>query len=289
MLEGIEQVLLEERPENVLVCADANFNLAGALAARKLRLNLGHVEAGLRSDDWRMPEEHNRVMIDHISDWLFVPTLEGYENAARDNVKGDIFLTGNTIVDAVQRNIEIAREKSDILEELGVDTGKYVVLTAHREENVDDPAVLEQVLEIIERISSEFNQPVIYPIHPRTEKRLKQFGLKAEIGEIDGLHLVDPLGYLDFLTLLSGADFVLTDSGGIQEETCILQVPCVTLRENTERPETVEIGANMIAGTDPEDVLIAAQQMSDRSREWSNPFGDGDAAKEIVDRVLSDV
>jgi UDP-N-acetylglucosamine 2-epimerase (non-hydrolysing) len=288
MLEGIEEVLLEERPENVLVCADANFNLAGALAARKLRLNLGHVEAGLRSDDWRMPEEHNRVMIDHISDWLFVPTLEGYENAARDNVKGDIVLTGNTIVDAVQRNIKLAREQSGILDDLGVETGEYVVLTAHREENVDDPDVLEQVLEIIERVSNEFDRPIVYPIHPRTEKRLEQFGLEDDIAAVDGLHLVDPLGYLDFLTLLSGADFVLTDSGGIQEETCILQIPCVTLRENTERPETVDVGANEIAGTDPEDVLAAAREMRDRPREWSNPFGDGDAAEKIVDTVLGD-
>lgn len=286
MLEGIEQVLLKERPENVLVCADANFNLAGALAGRKLRLNVGHVEAGLRSDDWRMPEEHNRVMIDHIADWLFVPTEEAQQNAIEDNVKGEVVLTGNTIVDAVQRNLKFAREESMVRDVLGVEAGEYVVFTAHREENVDDPEVLSQLIEIIDRVTTELEEPVVYPIHPRTEKRLEQYGMAEEMKGIQRLQLIDPLGYLDFLQLLSDADVVLTDSGGIQEETCILEVPCVTLRENTERPETVEVGANVIAGTDPDSVLKHAKEIRTRDREWENPFGDGTAAEQIVDTVL---
>jgi UDP-N-acetylglucosamine 2-epimerase (non-hydrolysing) len=286
MLEGIEQALLEERPENILVCADANFNLAGALAGRKLRLNVGHVEAGLRSDDWMMPEEHNRVMIDHISDWLFVPTEEAKQNAIKDNVKGEILLTGNTIVDAVERNLKLAHEQSAIREDLGVKEGKYVVFTAHREENVDDPEVLERLIEIIDRVTFELDLPVVYPIHPRTEKRLEQYGLDAKMEVINGLQLIEPLGYLDFLQLLSDSHVVLTDSGGIQEETCILEVPCITLRENTERPETVEVGSNVIAGTAPDEVLTATREMLERTRDWPNPFGDGTAAEQIVDTVL---
>lgn len=286
MLTGIEAILLEERPENVLVCGDANFNLAGALAARKLRLNVGHVEAGLRSDDWRMPEEHNRVMIDHISEYLFAPTEETQQNAIEDNVKGKVVVTGNTIVDAVERNIEIARERSDILERLSLLESEYAVFTAHREENVDDPSILSDLIEVIQRVTTEFDTEVVYPIHPRTEKRLAQFDMGEELRSIDELHLIDPVGYFDFLRLLSDADVVLTDSGGIQEETCILGVPCVTLRENTERPETVAVGANTIAGTDPDTVLNHSQTMRTTEPDWENPFGDGSAARRIVDVAL---
>lgn len=288
MLQGIEEILLEERPENVLVCGDANFNFAGAVAARKLRLTLGHVEAGLRSEDWRMPEEHNRVMIDHISDYLFAPTEEACQNATKDNVKGDIILTGNTVVDAVQRNINIAHQRSNILEELELNRGDYFVLTAHREENVDDKEVLSEIIEITKRLISEFELPVIYPIHPRTEKRLNQFGLYNEYKSISGLQLIDPLGYLDFLELMSGSELALTDSGGVQEETCILGVPCITLRENTERPETVEVGSNTIAGTDPTDVIEDVRRMRTVNTSWNNPFGDGNAAEKIIDTVLQE-
>lgn len=286
MLTGIEAALLEERPENVLVCGDANFNLAGALAARKLRLNVGHVEAGLRSNDWRMPEEHNRVMIDHISEYLFAPTKGTRQNALEDNVTGEVVVTGNTIVDAVERNIDIAREHSDILGSHSLSDGEYAVFTAHREENVDDPVLLSDLIEIIQRVTTDIGTDVVYPIHPRTEKRLSQFELDEPIRSIDGLHLIDPVGYLDFLRLLSGADVVLTDSGGIQEETCILGVPCVTLRENTERPETVSVGSNVVAGTDPDTVLEHTHTMRAVGPDWENPFGDGTAAQQIVDVTL---
>ncbi|WP_227379424.1 non-hydrolyzing UDP-N-acetylglucosamine 2-epimerase [Haladaptatus halobius] len=288
MLGGIEAVLLEERPETVLVCGDANFNLAGALAARKLRLELGHVEAGLRSGDWRMPEEHNRVMIDHISDYLFAPTEQTRENAVEDNVKGEIVVTGNTIVDAVERNMEIARAQSDILERLSLEGSEYAVFTAHREENVDDRAVLSDLIEILDQVTSEEGIPIVYPLHPRTEKRLEQFGLMESIRGISDLHLIDPVGYLDFLQLLVNADVTLTDSGGIQEESCIIGVPCVTLRKNTERPETVEVGANTIAGTDPDAVIRRLEVARGWIGDWENPFGDGDAALRIADTVLDE-
>lgn len=287
MLTGIEARLLEERPENVLVLGDPNLTLATALAARKLQLNVGHVEAGLRSDDWRMPEEHNRVMVDHISEYLFAPTEEAQQNAIEDNVKGEVFITGNTIVDAVERNIEVARKQSNILDRLSLQAGEYVAFTAHREENVDDPEILSNLIEVIERIPTDLGLEVVYPIHPRTEKRLEQFDLDDELRAIKGLHLIDPVGYLDFLQLLSDANVVLTDSGGIQEETCILGVPCVTLRENTERPETVAVGANAVAGTNPDAVLDHTRTMRTTERDWENPFGDGNAAKRVVDVTLN--
>jgi len=286
MLAGIESILLEEQPENVLVCGDANFNLAGGLAARKLRLTLGHVEAGLRSDDWRMPEEHNRVILDHISDYLFAPTETAERNAIEDNIKGEIHITGNTIVDAVQRNIDIAREKSTVLSDFGISDGDYVVFTAHREENVDDPEILSELLTVIERVTDDVGYPVVYPIHPRTEKRLEQFDMLDRARSISDLHFTSPLGYLDFLQLMDSAATVLTDSGGIQEETCILGVPCVTLRENTERPETVEIGANRVAGTDPETVIACLTEAIDTDSDWSNPFGEGTASEQIIDKIV---
>lgn len=286
MLEGIESILIDEKPENVLVCGDANFNLAGALAASKLGLTLGHVEAGLRSDDWRMPEEQNRVMIDHISDHLFVPTEQAKRNAIEDNVHGEVHVTGNTIVDAVKRNITRAREYSTVFDDIGLQADEYVVFTAHREENVDDPDVLSNFVSVIETIAEEWGVPVVYPIHPRTRDRLEAFELAGRAEAIEPLFLVPPLGYLDFLRLLSNATVVLTDSGGIQEETCILEVPCVTLRRSTERPETVDVGANKIAGTDPGDILSMASEMRGVTGEWDNPFGDGNASARIADIVL---
>ncbi|MFC7231572.1 non-hydrolyzing UDP-N-acetylglucosamine 2-epimerase [Saliphagus sp. GCM10025308] len=286
MLEGIEEILLEETPENVLVCGDANFNLAGALAARKLGLNVGHVEAGLRSDDWRMPEEHNRVIIDHISEFLFAPTEQAKRNAAEDNVKGNIYVTGNTVVDAVQRNIDISRKKSTILEDL--DAGEFVLFTAHREENVDDRETLVDLIEVIQRLTESYEVEVVYPIHPRTKKRLQQFELEETTNAIDGLHLIEPVGYLDFLQLIDKAEITLSDSGGVQEESCIIGTPCVTLRENTERPETVDVGSNVIAGTDPNEVLSHVEGMWNIPNDWVNPFGDGTAAKQIIDIVLGE-
>ncbi|KXA91409.1 UDP-N-acetylglucosamine 2-epimerase [candidate division MSBL1 archaeon SCGC-AAA259A05] len=283
MLKGIEKVLLNEKPKVILVCGDANFNLAGALAGRKLRIKVGHVEAGLRSNDWRMPEEHNRVMIDHISDYLFAPTEEAKENALKDNVKGEVFVTGNTIVDAVNQNLKIAEEKSQILEKLGLTEESYFVITAHREENVDSKRNLSKLIETIEKIGENHqSSKIVYPVHPRTRKRLKEFELADRAESIDKLNLMEPLGYLDFLKLLKNARLVLTDSGGIQEESCIMQVPCVTLRENTERPETVEVGSNIVAGLEPSEVLKATEEMLSRERNWKNPFGEGTAAENIV-------
>jgi UDP-N-acetylglucosamine 2-epimerase (non-hydrolysing) len=248
------------------------------------------MEAGLRSDDWSMPEEHNRVMIDHISDILFAPTEATKENLVQDNVRGKIFITGNTIVEAVRDNVKIAGQKSDILEKLSVHPREYFLLTFHREENVDNKRRLENFLQCIHALDARYSYQIIFPIHPRTQIRLKHFELYDQLQEIASLQFVEALGYFDFLQLLSNARLVLTDSGGIQEESCILKVPCVTLRENTERPETVEVGANIVASTTAAKVLEAAGYFLREGKEknWKQPFGDN-AAQKIADVLVGEI
>jgi len=288
MIAGLESAFISSRPGIIIVGGDANTNLAGALAARKLGIRVAHVEAGLRSNDWRMPEEHNRVMIDHISEYLFAPTQEAKENLVKDNVKGKIFVVGNTIVDAVYQNMEIARNKSKILQTLGLIPQTYFVLTLHREENVDSAEILKSILEGIEQIAREFDYKTIFPIHPRTKKRISDFKLLHILESNPKVQVIEPIGYLDFLLLLSHARLILTDSGGIQEECCILKVPCVTLRDNTERPETLRVGANSLGGTSPQTMLRSVHEMLAKDRNWENPFGDGTAGVRIVE-VLCDV
>jgi len=284
MLEGVEKALFKEKPKLVLVGGDANTNLAGALAARKVHICVGHVEAGLRSGDWRMPEEHNRVIMDKISDFLFAPTEEARRNLIEDNVRGKIFVTGNTIVDAVRQNVAIARSKSKIREELGLEHGNYFLLTLHREENVDFEENLTGVLKGIELLAENLGSEIVFPIHPRTKKRIEYFKLTPFVDKIRGLRIIDPTGYLDFLALLEGSDLVLTDSGGIQQESCVLKIPCVTLRENTEWVETVQIGSNTVAGTKPKNILNKAKVMVTARRRWENPFGK-DVGRKIVDII----
>ena len=286
MLTGIEKVLVRERPRVVVVGGDANTNLAGALAARKLGIEVGHVEAGLRSFDWRMPEEHNRVMIDHISEHLFAPTKRACENLQKDWVRGKIYLTGNTIVEALRYHAVMASTRSDVLATYGIARKGYFLLTLHRAENVDSASRLALLLSAVEAIIKQHDVPVVFPCHPRTRKRLREFGLEDRAVSLTELHLIEPMGYLDFLKMEANAALVLTDSGGIQEESCILKVPCVTLRETTERQETVEVGSNIVAGLEPESTLHATTQMLRARREWPNPFGDGKAAKRIVDVLM---
>lgn len=287
MLKGIERVLLAERPKLVLVGGDANTNLAGALAARKLRVSVGHVEAGERSYDWRMPEEHNRVMIDHISDILFVTNEKGRANLLQESVRGEIVVSGNPIVDAAQQNLGIAERKSRVLEEFGLRAKEYFVLTLHREENVDSKRNLSDTLRGVQEASKATGTQVQFMAHPRTLKRIREFGLEDTVAAAgDGLRIRDAIGYLDFLRLLSGASLVLTDSGGVQQEACILGVPCVTLRENTEWTETLEIGANALAGTEPRRIVAAVRHMLEAKTGWKMPFGDGRSAERIVDAAL---
>lgn len=278
MLMKIEKVLEKEKPDIVLVQGDTNSTLAGALAATKLGIKVGHVEAGLRSFDKRMPEEINRVLTDHCSDYLFAPTQISKKNLLREGIGNyKIFVTGNTIVDAVYQNLEIAKRKRNALNNLNLEPEKYFLVTVHRQENVDDKSRFFGILKGLEKVSKEFNIPIVYPIHPRSRKRMVEFSLNPE-----GVRLIDPVDFLTFLQLESNARLVLTDSGGVQEETCILRIPCVTLRDSTERPETIEVGSNILAGTNPERILKCVKEMISKEIGWKNPFGDGTASQKII-------
>jgi len=279
MLMGIERVLQREAPDVVLVEGDTNTVVAGALAAVKLGIKVGHVEAGLRSYDRSMPEEINRVVADHVSDYLFAPTWLSSGILEGEGIsESQIFVVGNTIVDAVNQNLELAETKAKFPPEVKVEKGSYFVATTHRQENVDDKVRFDGILVGLRQSAKDFGVPVIFPIHPRARARLEKFELSYS-----GLSVIEPLDYLAFLKLLSEAKLVFTDSGGLQEESCILKVPCVTLRDNTERPETLEVGSNVLAGTDPERIFRSAKKMLGKLRSWENPFGDGNSAKRIVE------
>jgi UDP-N-acetylglucosamine 2-epimerase (non-hydrolysing) len=279
MLIEIEKVLLDEKPEVVLVEGDTNSILAGALAAVKLGIKVGHVEAGLRSYDRSMPEEINRVITDHISDYLFAPTSRAAALLSGEGIaKENTFVTGNTIVDAVYQNIELAGKKVDVLKDLNLKANEYLLLTLHRQENVDNRERFASILDGIEQASAALGMPVYYPVHPRSRKMMAEFGLIPK-----NILMSEPVDFLGFLQLESNARLIFTDSGGVQEEACILGVPCVTLRDNTERPETVEVGANVIAGARAENIMRAASTMLGRDNNWNNPFGDGKAAMRIIE------
>ncbi len=281
MLAGIEEILIKDRPDVVLVQGDTNTVLAGALAASKLQIKIGHVEAGLRSFDRKMPEETNRVIADHISDYLFTPTQTSSKCLLDEGIPYEkIFVTGNTVVDSAYQNLEISKKSTFILEKLGLREKEYFIATAHRAENVDDENSLCGILKGLSQIYEEFRLPVIFPAHPRTVKMIKEF--RFEIPK--GIHLIEPLGYLEFLQLESGAKLILTDSGGVQEESCVLKVPCVTLRDNTERPETVDVGANVIAGTG-DHIITSVQKMIKSNPKWINPYGHGNAGELIVNTL----
>jgi UDP-N-acetylglucosamine 2-epimerase (non-hydrolysing) len=230
-----------------------------------------------------MPEEHNRVIIDHIPELLFATNDKARQNLEADGARGTIVVTGDPIVDATAENLEIARRSSGVPESLGLERGRYLVATVHREENVDDPDALANILAGLRLLTRELRRPIVFATHPRTRKRLVEFGLGEEATAVPDLVLTEALGYLDFLSLMDSAALVLTDSGGVQQESCILGIPVVTLHENTEWTETVTLGANMLAGTNPESILGAAGAMLGRGRDWPSPFGDGRAATRIVD------
>jgi UDP-N-acetylglucosamine 2-epimerase (non-hydrolysing) len=281
ILMGVEKVLLDENPDIVLVEGDTNSVLAGALAAAKLHIEVGHVEAGLRSYDRSMPEEINRILADHCSDYLFAPTPKARQILLGEGVSEEkIFVTGNTIVDAVYQNLEIAREQRNTLSSLNLAARQYFLVTLHRQENVDDPRRFASILKGLDRVAAQFHIPTIYPIHPHSRKRMGESGLDPR-----NITLIEPTSFLDFLQLESNARLILTDSGGVQEEACILGIPCVTLRDNTERPETLEVGANILAGASPDKILDCTEVMLNRGDKWSNPFGDGRAGQRIVEVV----
>jgi UDP-N-acetylglucosamine 2-epimerase (non-hydrolysing) len=284
MIREISKILDKTRPDVILVQGDTNTVLAGAQAANKLGIKIGHHEAGLRSHNLTMLEETNRIITDHISDYLFCPTEDARNNLREEGISEDkIFLTGNTVVDALLQNIELADKKVNIFEKFNLTKGNYIVATAHRAENVDIEERLAGILAGLKLVSEHFNLPIIYPMHPRTMNNIKKFGLAVP----EKVRVVEPLGYFEFLQLEANAKLIITDSGGVQEEACILKIPCVTVRDETERPETIKAGVNILAGADPENILEGAKKMLEDNKNWSNPFGDGQAGKRIVEHLIS--
>ncbi len=279
VLMAMEKVLLERKPDAVVVVGDVNSTVAATLAAAKLEIPVAHVEAGLRSFDRGMPEEINRLMTDVVSHWLFTTEPSGDENLRREGVPEEkIHFVGNVMIDTLQANLARAREL-DTLERLGLEPGGYVALTLHRPSNVDEEAQLRALFGVLEEIHQEL--PVVFAVHPRTRAAIE----RLLDGREPALRLIDPLGYLDFLRLMSDARFMLTDSGGVQEETTVLGVPCLTMRENTERPVTITDGTNVLVGSDAERIRAEARKILDgQGKKGRIPDGwDGHAAARIVD------
>ncbi len=281
IMEAFEPVLLEHKPSAVLVVGDVNSTVACGLVAVKLGVKLVHVEAGLRSFDRQMPEEINRVVTDALSDLLFCTEPSGVANLRREGVSDKkVFLVGNVMIDTLLRHKETA-EASTILDELNLTAGAYAAMTLHRPANVDDPEVFAGIIDALEVIQKDM--PIIFPVHPRTRQNMDSGPLRERLSNMHGLRIMDPLSYLDFLKLLSSARIVLTDSGGIQEETTILGVPCVTIRENTERPVTIDVGTNILGGVRCDSILSAYRDKMNDTRERSTPeLWDGKAAERIV-------
>lgn len=287
MVRDIMDVLKKERPQVSIVQGDTISVLTGALASNRLGIKVAHHEAGLRSHDNTMPEEVNRVIVDQISEFLFVPSKQAEKNLneeSRNNHK--IFHTGNTIVDAVLENAEIVDKKVNILKKLKLNSKEYITVTAHRAENVDSPKRLQNIITGLDLVAKWSKLPIIYPIHPRTKKNLKEFGIEVP----KTIRLTKSLSFLEFLQLEKNSALVMTDSGGIQEECFILKVPCVTLRDNTERPETVKYGGNIVAGNDPKKILASAKKMLNKKiTSKSTPFGDGKAGEKIIDILIEEL
>ncbi|MGO9591758.1 MAG: non-hydrolyzing UDP-N-acetylglucosamine 2-epimerase [Candidatus Acidiferrales bacterium] len=286
ILKRIERILLDQQPDLLLVVGDVNSTVAAALAAAKLGIPVAHVEAGLRSFDRSMPEEINRILTDAMSDYLFVTEEDAVKNLLREGKStGQIHFVGNVMIDALRQFLPLAGA-SPIAEILGLarseEASPFALMTLHRPSNVDSPATLQALLQSAEEIADCI--PVVFPVHPRTQLRIEALRAKVH-GQV---RLIPPVGYLDFLWLMSRARFVMTDSGGIQEETTALGVPCLTLRENTERPITVEQGTNQIVGTEPERIVSAAHRIlsSERRRARTPLLWDGKASERIVAALL---
>ncbi len=282
MIAGINEILIKEKPDFVLTQGDTNTVLAGALAAKQANILVVHLEAGLRSHELDMIEETNRITTDHISDVLFPPTKVSMEYLIEEKISLDkIFLSGNTIVDAVLQNLDISEKKSSILKEINLKKDEYFLITLHRPESVDIRSKLNALMQSLEKISEKYDYKLVLPLHPRTKKNLEKFNLKIP----DKIRVMDPLSYLDFLQLENNARLILTDSGGLQEEASVLKVPCITLREKTERPETVSLGCNVIAGVENSDILKYVEIMLKKERNWETPYGDGKTSEFIIKKL----
>ena len=273
-----EKVILREQPSIVLVFGDSNSSQA-AIAAAKANFRAARLEAGMRAYDWRMPEEKNKRMVDHVCRFLFVYTQWQEENLLRENVKPyRIFMVGNPTVDMINAFREKAYTNA-ISSDLGLSRGDYFLVTAHRSENVDEKASLNKILKSLELVARKYEKPVIWPLYPRTRDRIRKFDLAVP----KGVQVLEPLGFLEFLHLEMNALCLISDSGTLQEEGCILGVPCVVIRASTERPETVVLGSSIVAGLEPTSVLQSIETFMNENRKWKHPYGDGHTADRVVD------
>jgi len=287
IMTEFEPVVLREKPDWVLVVGDVNSTIACALVCAKLGIKVAHVEAGLRSRDRAMPEEINRILTDSISDLLFTTSQDADVNLEREGIPAErVRFVGNVMIDSLMDHLKIA-ENSTVRGDLGVDGRDYAVLTLHRPSNVDDKGTLSGILDALIAVAEKL--PIVFPVHPRTRAKIEEFGFGARIAGSD-IRLIDPLGYLDFMRLYSGAKMVMTDSGGLQEETTVLGIPCLTLRNNTERPITIEMGTNILVGTDPEKIKRAAFNVLENKAAAVAakipPLWDGKTAGRICDELL---
>lgn len=283
MVQEISKVLKIEKPDIIIVQGDTVSVLAGALAAKNLGIKIAHHEAGLRSHDPSMVEETNRITTDHISDFLFTPTKKAVENLIEEGCSIEkVFFTGNTIVDVIKDYREIAESKSKILERLNLKRGEYFVFTAHRQETVDKKETCLLLINCLNKLINEFPEyRIVYPIHPRSLKMLEKFDLEIP----QNILITETLSFFDFLRLQSNSKLIITDSGGIQEESCILNIPCVTIRRNTERPETVENGMNALVGLDSDKLAAKVQEMLDKKIKWKELFGEYGVGERIVNLI----
>ncbi len=284
IIERSTEAFLESKPRWVLVQGDTSTVLGAALAALKLSIPVAHLEAGLRSFDWEMPEEANRVLTGRLAALHLCPTELQAHRLADEGIREGVHVVGNTIVDAVSAHVKRAHARSTLHTRLDLQS-PYAVLTLHRPSNVDDPAHLFELLSAIGRVAEEKGIRLFWPVHPRSATVLATLPDSARAH----ISIIEPLGYLDFLRLLAGARLVLTDSGGLQEEACTLRIPCITLRTTTERPETIDVGANLLCP--PHELHRLAEcveQQTNASRDWTNPFGDGHAAKRVVDLLMAE-
>jgi len=286
ILTLIEKVVKKVKPSVALVEGDTNGVLASALAAIKLSVPVGHVEAGLRSFDLRMPEEHNRRLVDHISKYLFAPTEAARKNLEKESVWGNIYVTGNTVIDAVIQHIPLAARKSNIMEKIRFK--QFALVTAHRAENVDDPGVLKNFVEAF----IETPIPIVYPIHPRSEKQLRHQKIWTALSRAENVQLLPPLGYFDFLVLMKNCEIIITDSGGIQEEATApaIRKPVLVIRLSTERPEAVEAGFAKVIGVKKANIVAMIEKTMNERIELpdQSPYGDGTAAKKIVKVLMQE-
>jgi UDP-N-acetylglucosamine 2-epimerase (non-hydrolysing) len=281
ILIGAEQVFSIERPDVVLVAGGSNSAFGTALAASHLQIKVGHIGAGERNSNQATAEEVNRVLIDHLADLLYTSTKGGKGNLIREGIrKKGISTPGSPILDAVYQNLERTRKFRGIFRDLGIKRREYLLATIHHHKNISQKSRLSGIIEGLERVGEDLSLPVVVPVHPVTNIKMKEYGISSDL-----LQFIPPLGYLEFLQVEGNTRMVLTDSSGVQMECCILGVPCVTLLEGTEKGETLEIGSNVLAGTDPTRILAAVRRQS-KSKRWKNPYGDGKSGETIIKQFL---